>query len=220
MDILIPKGTEIPCLQVACFEYTLANDFVIHVNVGESKDYGFYNFHHVDCNRTLLEIQFSAVKLAKCNKANPLHDLSDEIVLCIVFVNEACQIWSLGICKYHYWFHKLHPVLRIVYPIVPRSASDRKAIQTMSSQMYTCFQARRESMANPTDVNMDALRQAQTVVLQSLKMSLQTNVFTVDEDMVLEHNLNVTVNDQFEEVNKDMYINETDDMGITGPLPQ
>ena len=201
---MIPKGSDIPCIEVTSFEYNTAEDFVVHVNVGDSNKYGFYNFHHVDNNRSLLEIKLTSVVFSNCNKKLYLHQFSEGTVLCLLHVTEACEIWSLGIGKYHYWYHQVHPQTRIVTPVQPNGIR-RVEILKFSKILSHCYHARLVFLAAETPESKQSYDALKSQAEKLLHQNLLTNVFTVDEDMVYTENVELQEDPNFDNIHKELY---------------
>ena len=201
LDILLPLGKEIPCLEVTSFVYNLKGKFVVHVNVGSSVKYQAYDFHQVDLNSSLLEIQFEPPK-SPLSKRDRLHD-SDVTVFCVMMVNNAGEIWSLGILQHHYWFSLVENISKIVNPVLPGKL--KGVLKRLASYINEAYCFRLQHLNTGAHDDLDSLDKLKLKILADLCLLKEAGENNFDEDMLLVEDLNETIFPDFDTSFKNIY---------------
>ena len=202
LDILLPLGKEIPCLEVASFVFNSDGKFIVHLNVGSSVEYQAYDFHQVDLNGSLLEIQFDPPK-SKLSKRGFLHDASAETVFCVILVNKACEIWSLGICKHHYWFSMVDNKAKIVTPVLP--GKEKGILKRLASQINIAYNLRLQYLRSEEEEDLLKLDQQKLRIMSDMSLINRAGGDHFDNDMLYTEDQNETVFPEFDNSFKNVY---------------
>ena len=185
---MLPLGTEIPCLEVASFVFNSQGQFVVHVNVGSSVQYQAYDFHHVDLNGSLLEINYQPLKTTTLSKRGCLHDSSDDTVFCVVMVNSACEIWSLGIFKHHYWLSHVENISKIVTPVLPNK--EKGVLKRLATQINLAYNFRLQYLKDNSEETLKQLDQIKLLIFTDIQLIKEAGTDNFDKDMMFiqDHN--------------------------------
>ena len=122
---------------------------------------------------------------------------------CVILVNKACEIWSLGICKHHYWFSMVDNKAKIVTPVLP--GKEKGILKRLASQINVAYNLRLQYLRSQAEADLQKLNQLKLKILSDISLIHEAGRDNFDDDMLYTQDQNETVFPEFDNSFKNVY---------------